>query len=97
MKARTVIQNDPCAEILISYASDESIEVGKKDLLKPLLDIDHLGTELNIPISHKIIEGHNGELDVKSEEGINAFVIKLPIVDRRSSKVSVKGGHISEQ
>jgi nitrogen-specific signal transduction histidine kinase len=97
MKASTVIQDDPFAEILISYSSDESIELGKKDLLKPLLDIDHLGTELNIPISHKIIEGHNGELDIKSEEGVNAFVIKLPIVDRRSSKVSVKGGHIGER
>ncbi len=95
MNTNAVVQEVPSVEIAISFAGDELISDGKQDLLKPLLDIKHLGTELNIPISHKIIEGHGGSLDIKSAEGINTFIIKLPILERRSANISIEGGRIS--
>ncbi len=91
-----LVQDDRTVELLISYEGAESIKDGNQYLLKPLLDIKHLGTELNVPISHKIIEGHGGSLDMKSEDGLNTFVIKLPIMERRSANISIKGGRISE-
>ncbi len=84
MNGRKIIQDPPYLEISINYSGQEISDEEKENLLKPLLDINNLGTELNIPISHKIIEGHNGSIDIKSAEGSNTFIIKLPIVDRRS-------------
>lgn len=95
MNTNAVVQDVPSVEIAISYAGEEMIRDGKQDLLTPLLDIKHLGTELNIPISHKIIEGHGGILDMKSGDGLNKFIIKLPILDRRSANISIEGGRIS--
>ena len=80
-------------EISISYRGGESVEALKKSLSKPLLDINHLGTELNVPLSHKIIEGHKGSLEMRHEEGLNSFVITLPVLEVRNEKVSAKGGY----
>jgi nitrogen-specific signal transduction histidine kinase len=71
------LENSPYVEISIKYSGKEFTDKEKEDLLKPLLDIDNLGIELNIPISHKIIEGHGGSLSIKSEKGSNSFIIKL--------------------
>lgn len=95
MNTNAVVKDVPSVEIAISYTGDELVREGKQDLLKPLLDIKHLGTELNIPISHKIIEGHDGSLDIKSGDGVNSFIIKLPILDRRTANISIEGGRIS--
>jgi len=94
IKMNTIIymEEPPTAEILITYNSEESIEERKQELLKPFSDIKNLGSELNVPISNKIIEGHGGCLDIKSKEGINTYIIKLPILDRRGATVSFKGG-----
>jgi len=97
MNANIFMDRPSSVEILITYDGDESIEDGKQDLLKPLLDIKNLGTELNVPISNKIIEGHGGSLDIKSKEGINTYLIRLPILDRRGATVSYEGGCVSEQ
>lgn len=70
------------AEISIKYNGKEFTDEERQNLLKPLLNIDNLGGELNIPISHKIIEEHNGNLSIKSENGTNIFIIKLPIIER---------------
>ncbi len=78
---------DSSIGITITYGGDESIREGKKALLKPLLDINHLGKELNVPISDKIIEGHEGSLEIKNEGDINIFIIKIPIFDRRNSPI----------
>jgi len=75
-------------EIVLIFEGDGILEDEMKRLLKPILDIDHLGTELNIPISHKIIEGHDGSLMFRNVEGMNAFVIRLPIFERRTSHIS---------
>ncbi len=96
MSAKTIIKDPPCVEISIKYEGDEFTDEEKQSLLKPLLDIDNLGTELNVPISHKIIEKHNGSLDIKSEGGSNTFIIKLPLIDRRSPAISIDKGDINE-
>jgi nitrogen-specific signal transduction histidine kinase len=62
-------------------------------MLKPLLDIEHLGTELNIPISHKIIEAHDGRLDIRSVGNVDSFIISLPIAESRDAAVPSEGGH----
>jgi nitrogen-specific signal transduction histidine kinase len=95
MNARTVLHDVPFVEISIAYQGDEFAQEGEQNLLKPLSDIDHLGTELNLPISRKIIEGHKGSLDLKREGEMNTFVIRLPILDRRGSRVSAEGGRVS--
>ncbi|MEW6600105.1 MAG: histidine kinase dimerization/phospho-acceptor domain-containing protein [Nitrospirota bacterium] len=95
MNANPLLQDVPSVEIAVSFAGEEVSGDAKQDLLKPLLDIKHLGTELNIPISNKIIEGHGGSLDMKSGNGLNTFIIKLPILDRRSTNISIEGGRIS--
>lgn len=94
MNAASFFSEKAMVEISITYGGDEAVREGKQSLLKPLLDISHLGTELNVPISHKIIEGHDGSLDVNNEGDINIFLIKIPILDRRS-RVSIRGGDIS--
>ena len=97
LSAMTVFRDSPVVEIAISYRGEDFTQGGSQDLTKPLLDLDHLGTELNMPISLKIIEGHNGSLDVKRDSDLNTFVIRLPIVDRRRSGISAEGGCVSGQ
>jgi nitrogen-specific signal transduction histidine kinase len=82
-------------EILLTYEADGSLQDEMNTLLKPLLDIDHLGTELNIPISNKIVEGHEGTLTVRNTDGMNAFVIQMPIFERRTPNISIDEGRLS--
>ena len=84
------------AEITLSFAGENALEEGKQNLLKPLLDIKDLGVELNIPISNKIIEGHNGTLDILSSEGMNSFVIRFPIIESNNAPISIEEGHVNE-
>ena len=82
--------SSPHVEIVIKYTGKEFTDKEKDDLFKPLLDIDNLGTELNVPISHKIIEGHNGSLIIKSDNGSNSFIINLPVVDVSKTVVPIE-------
>lgn len=84
------LDSSPYVEILIKYSGKEFTDKERDDLLKPLLNIDNLGTELNIPISHKIIEGHGGSLSIKSENGSNSFIIKLLTVDVSKTVVPIE-------
>ena len=93
MSANTTMWGLPSMEISIKYEGDEITEEEKQNLLKPLLDIDNLGTELNVPISHKIIERHKGSLDIKSENGNNIFIIRLPGIERRGNVESIEHKH----
>jgi nitrogen-specific signal transduction histidine kinase len=88
-------QRGSFVEISIDYNNTGKNKKGGQVLLKPLLEIEHLGTELNIPISHKIIEGHNGSLDLISEGDMDSFIIRLPIVENRDAKVSTEGERLS--
>lgn len=91
------LMSDPSvAEITLAFAGEKALEEGKHNLLKPLLDIKDLGAELNIPISHKIIEGHNGTLDIRSREGVNSFVIRFPIIESKNAQISIEEGHVNE-
>jgi nitrogen-specific signal transduction histidine kinase len=87
-------QRGSLVEISIDYNNSGMLEKGRKVLLKPLLEIEHLGTELNIPISNKIIEGHEGTLDLISDGDIDSFIIRLPIIENRDAAVSTEGGRI---
>ncbi len=97
MSAKTIMKGSPSVEISIKYEGDEFTDEEKQSLLKPLLDIDNLGTELSVPICNKIIERHNGSLDIKSEKGSNIFIIKLPVIDRRGTTISIRREHVSGQ
>ena len=96
LTAGAVMPAPSVVEITLSFAGENALEDGKQDLLKPLLDIKDLGTELNIPISHKIIEGHNGVLDILSSEGVNRFVIRFPIIESKNAPISIEEGHVNE-
>lgn len=78
INGRAVMQAPSYIEILIRYNGESKTAWESQDLLKPLSDINNLGTELNVPISKKIIEGHNGSIVTKSEDNTNIFVIRLP-------------------
>ncbi len=97
MQADAVSQEKPLAVISIKYSGGESIDILKQGLQKPLLDINHLGSELNIPLSNKLIEGHNGSLEMKSDGDIHIFSVTLPVVEGRHPNISVKGGRMSGQ
>ena len=88
-------QDASFVEISITYAGDKPLEEGRQGMLKPLLDIKNLGAELNLPISNKIIEGHYGKLDINSIEGINTFIISLPLFNAGQADASYKGGYVS--
>lgn len=65
-------------EIRIGFSGSPLSDEEKEMLLKPLLDIDAFGIELNVPISQKIIEDQNGTLTIESSSKGNALVITLP-------------------
>jgi nitrogen-specific signal transduction histidine kinase len=92
MNARAISGEKAMVELAITYGTDKKGKEGDQDLLKPLLDIHHLGTELNVPISNKIIEGHDGILDIIHKDDLNSFVIRLPLVNSQSDGTSMKGG-----
>ncbi|MBI4682910.1 MAG: GAF domain-containing protein [Nitrospirae bacterium] len=93
ISADRIMQDKTSVEVSIKYSGGETIDSFKESLLKPLLDINHLGTELNVPLSHKIIEGHGGHLDMKNEGDINIFIFTLPVVDSRDINVSIGRSH----
>lgn len=80
--------------IALTFSGSGSFEKGKQGLMKPLLDIQHLGTELNVPISHKIIEGHGGSLDLIQKDGETSFLISLPVTEKKTEDMSVRRGHV---
>lgn len=74
-------------EISLKYDGNELTDEEKESLMRPLTDLDNLSVELNLPISRKIIEAHNGRLDIKSENGSNFFIIRLPLMERRTTSI----------
>jgi nitrogen-specific signal transduction histidine kinase len=74
-------------EISLKYDGNKLTDEEKESLLRPLTDLDNLSVELNLPISRKIIEAHNGSLDIKSENGSNFFIIKLPLMERSTAAI----------
>ncbi|MGB9716451.1 MAG: hypothetical protein ACPL1G_08610, partial [Thermodesulfovibrionales bacterium] len=72
--------SSPFVEISVNFNGKEFTDKEKEELFRPILDMDKLGKELNIPITQKIIEGHGGSLSIKSEKGSNSFVIKLTVI-----------------
>lgn len=97
LTAGTAASDPRKLELTLSFSGEIGLEQEKQILLKPLLDIKELGSELNIPISQKIVEGHNGTLDIRSDEGMNRFVISLPVSVNSESSISVEEGHVNDK
>ena len=89
-----ILRGTPSVEINIKYSGDEMTEEEKLKLLKPLFEIDSLTSELNLPISRKIIEKHKGSLDIKTGKNGNTFVVRLPSINGQGAKVSINGGEL---
>lgn len=85
ISVRTPMRGLPSLEMRIAFKGKEITKEEGENFSKPLTDIEDLETGLNIPISYKIINGHNGSLDIGLEGGKNVFVINIPAMDRRSS------------
>ncbi len=89
--------NIPSADIAIKYSGGIPVEGEEQEQLRPLPEFDNLGSELNIPICHKIIKGHGGTLDIRSEDSVNTYNISLPVFNSGNDTLSVKGGLIRGQ
>jgi PAS domain S-box-containing protein len=97
LEIATILGERFFVEISIKYSDKEFTEQERETLLSPLADISNLGTELNIPISQKIIDGHEGTLEIKSEEGNNIFIVRLPVVEISEARSPArKKGRLSE-
>ncbi len=81
-------------EILIKFLGKPFTEEEKEMLLRPLLDIDAFGIELNIPLSQKIIDEHNGTLTITSNNEGNALIITMPATEK--SDITVQKDNIFE-
>jgi nitrogen-specific signal transduction histidine kinase len=77
-------------EIAVKFSGEPLSDDEREMLLRPLLDIDAFGIELNVPISHKIIEDLHGTLSITSSKEGNALVITLPTTTK--SGTSMKDG-----
>ena len=86
-----ILSGLPSVEIHINFGGDEMTEEEKLKLLRPLFEIDILTSELNLPISRKIIEKHKGSLDISTGKDGNTFIIKLPAIDGEAAKISING------
>lgn len=94
LKAR-VLKEEHAVEILFHYTGDELTRKEKQNLLRPMFDIESLTTELNLPISRKIIEKHKGSIDILSDKGGNTFLIRLPAIDTEKANISIDGGDLN--
>jgi nitrogen-specific signal transduction histidine kinase len=90
------MQGLPSVEIHLTYHGDELSREEKENLLKPMTEIQSLTSELNIPISRKIIEKHKGSIDIVSEESANTFVIRLPAIDGKTAGISINEGETDD-
>lgn len=74
-------------EISMKFSGKPLTEEEKELILRPLLDADAFGIELNVPISQKIVEEHDGTLSIRSSDEGNALVISLPTVERSHARL----------
>jgi nitrogen-specific signal transduction histidine kinase len=71
----------PVVEVVMKSVGIASVIEGKDDLLDPFLDMNHLGSGLNVPLCQKIIEKHGGTLEIRNDNGVSSFVVTLPVLN----------------
>ena len=71
----------PVVEVAMKSVGGESVTEAKDELTDPFLDMNHLGSGLNVPLCQKIIEKHGGTLEIRNDNGLNAFVVTLPLLN----------------
>jgi len=71
----------PVVELVMKSVGIASVIEGKDDLLDPFLDMNHLGSGLNVPLCQKIIEKHGGTLEIRNDNGVSSFVVTLPVLN----------------
>jgi nitrogen-specific signal transduction histidine kinase len=86
----------PSVEIHLTYHGEELSREEKENLLKPMTEIQSLTSELNIPISRKIIEKHKGSIEILSDKSANTFVIRLPSIDGKTANISINEGEVND-
>ncbi|MBI4686841.1 MAG: PAS domain-containing protein [Nitrospirae bacterium] len=79
LETDTLKEDAAFMEIAIKYNGDDFAGNSGGSVYRSVLNIDNLGAALNIPISNKIIEAHGGSITIKSENGNNTFMVKLPL------------------
>lgn len=94
MNADVVEGGMPRVEISITCSGTAFTEKEMESLLRPLLDIETFGMDLNVAISQKILGEHGGSIQIKSTDTGNAFVIALPLVE--SARVQTKRSQIDD-
>lgn len=63
-------------------------EETRKQIFTPFFTARRGGTGLGLAITKKLVEAHQGEIEVRSEPGIGAeFVVRFPKIERRSAAV----------
>lgn len=77
------VQDDPDGQRVQFFVVDEGPGIPAEDLchiFEPFYTTKDHGTGLGLPISHRIVEGHGGALQVRSAEGAGTtFVISIPL------------------
>lgn len=87
-----IVNEPPRVEIHVLYGGREIPEKERVRFLGPMSDEEIIFSDLAIPISRRIIEKHEGSLDIRTEKNGNTFIITLPSLEANSATISVKEG-----
>ncbi|MCB0196316.1 MAG: GAF domain-containing protein [Anaerolineae bacterium] len=88
------LEEDSIVQFIRLSIRDEGVGIPEKDreyLFTPFFTTKrpHRGTGLGLSISHKIIDEHQGKIDVNSEPGVfTEFVVTLPAEEQQQDRLS---------
>jgi len=77
------IRTAPGGEYVNVFVSDTGPGIAASDIGKifdPFYSTRYSGTGLGLTIVHRIIDLHNGQIDVESAKGLTTFRVRIPIV-----------------
>jgi two-component system, sporulation sensor kinase E len=94
----SVSLNVTTAKISVSDTGEGINEIDLNSIFMPYFTTKEGGTGLGLCISKRIIEGHNGKLEVESKPGIGtSFIITLPVEGKSGEAKSDKGQGVHEK